>query len=394
VSKLPKSQFSSYKVSVRPTWAEVSLGALRRNFRLVQSHVGAGVTVCAVVKADAYGHGAIECARALEEEGARWFGVTSTEEGLALREAGIRGRILLMTGFWRGEEEEVIRHRLTPAVWQSESLESLEDAAKRLKPSEPLPVHVKVDTGMSRLGLAPGEVAAFVEKLRAAPHVKVESVFTHLASAEITDARSNAEQLAQFDRALAEFRRHGISPELAHTANSAAIASRPASWHNFVRPGISLYGYFLPFVSSTGSKTEQQALPVEPVLSWRTTIVGLRQAGAKQGVGYNATYVTRAPMRLAVLPVGYADGFNRLLSCRGRVLVRGQEALVVGNISMDLTLVDVTAIPEAAVGDEVVIFGESGSHKITASEHANLAGTIPYEILCAISKRVPRRYLP
>src|SRR5438874_1223792 len=162
MSKLPKSPFSSYKVSVRPTWAEVSLGALRRNFRLIQSHVGADVTVCAVVKADAYGHGAVECARALEEEGARWVGVTSTEEGLVLREAGIRGRILLMTGFWRGEEEEVIRHRLTPAVWQTESLELLERAAKRLKNSEPLPVHVKVDTGMSRLGLAPGEVPAFV----------------------------------------------------------------------------------------------------------------------------------------------------------------------------------------------------------------------------------------
>jgi alanine racemase len=376
----------------RPTWAEVSLSALKHNFRAIQSHVGPDVTVCAVVKADAYGHGAIECARALEADGAKWFGVTTTEEGVRLRQAGIAGRILLMTGFWRGEEEAVVEHRLTPAVWQEESLALLEAAAAKLGVDK-FAVHLKLDTGMSRLGVTPEHLLAFLPCLRNAPHLAVEGAFTHLASAEVIDASDVEVQTSRFARALDKIRRSGYSPHYTHIANSAAIAARPQMHSNFVRPGISLYGYYLPFVSSSGEPIEKKPLDVRPVLSWKTHIIGLRDVSAGQGVGYNARLTTSRPTRLAVLPLGYADGLNRHLSCTGRMLVRGQFALIAGNVSMDITLLDVTDIPGTQIGDEVTIIGTDGANTITAWEHATTSHTIPYEILCGINIRVPRRYV-
>jgi alanine racemase len=381
-------QFAS---SSRPTWAEVSLATLRRNFQLTQEHVGPSVTVCAVVKAEAYGHGAAECARALEEEGATWLGVTSTDEGVRLRDAGIKARILLMTGFWRGEEEAVVEHQLTPAVWQQESLERLDRAATNLQAQAA--VHVKIDTGMSRLGVPHGEAGAFCELIARFPQLKVEGVFTHLASSEIVDAESNIQQLAAFEIALSQFRQRGIDPQYIHAANSSAIAGLPASHYNFVRPGISLYGYYLPFVSSTGRPSETRGLAVEPVLSWKTGIIGLRAVNAGSTVGYASSYAARQPMTIAVLPVGYADGLRRELSSLGRVLVRGAVAPIIGRISMDLTLIDISSVPGAEVGDEVIILGRDKGHQLDAWEHATLAQTIPYEILCGISGRVPRRYL-
>lgn len=377
--------------SLRPTWAEVSLEKLRRNFRLTQQHVGPGVTVCAVVKADAYGHGAIECARALEAEGAGWLGVTSTDEGVRLRSAGIKARILLMTGFWRGEEEVVVEQDLTPAVWQRESLKLLDAAARKLK--KEAAVHVKIDTGMSRLGVAHDHVAAFCLLLPTVESLRVEGVFTHLASSEIVDAESNAQQLVRFEAALATFRKHGYEPKFTHAANSSAIVARTDACYNFVRPGISLYGYYLPFLSSTGRPSEIRGLPVEPVLSWKTRIIGMRTVGAGAGIGYGGAHTAREPLTLAVLPLGYADGLNRQLSSLGRVLLRGAVAPIVGRISMDLTLVDVTGISAAEIGDEVTILGADGEHRLDAWEHATLAQTIPYEILCGISARVPRRYV-
>jgi alanine racemase len=374
---------------MRPTWAEVSLRALRANFRRIQQHVGRHVTVCAVVKADAYGHGAAECSRALEAEGAAWLGVTSTEEGVRLREHGLRARILLMTGFWRGEQDDVVRHALTPAAWQGESLELLKQAVSKVG-AQRVPVHVKIDTGMARLGLPHTEAAQFAEDLRRHPELEVEGLFTHLASAEIVDASSNALQSTRFDEARGAFRAAGFAPRYIHMANSAAIVSNAGWRHNFVRPGISLYGYYLPFLSSSGRPVEARGLPVEPVLAWKTRIIGLRHVGPNQPIGYDGAYVTRASARIAVLPVGYADGLNRKLSSQGRVLVRGEFAPIVGNVSMDITLIDISAVARATIGDEVVIIGHQGSRAIDAWEHATLAQTIPYEILCNISSRVPR----
>src|SRR5581483_6991754 len=358
---------------MRPTWAEVSLSALQRNFRVIEKHVGPDVTVCAVVKADAYGHGAVECARALIEAGAAWLGVTSTEEGVRLREAGIGGRILLMTGFWRGEEEAVIRHKLTPAVWQRESLDQLQAAAKKMNVGA-VPVHVKLDTGMARLGLAQGDEKKFLKALLASGRVVAEGVFSHLASAEVLNAKDAADQERRFAQAFARFAKAGVRPRFLHLANSAAIAARRSTWHNFVRPGISLYGYQLPYVNSGKHTAVAPVLPVVPVLSWKTRIIGLRDVPKGQPVGYNGAFVTKAKTTLAVLPVGYADGLSRKLSSAGRVIVRGKYAPIAGRVSMDITLADVTGIGDAAVGDEVVILGCSGECAINADEHACLAG--------------------
>ncbi|MCI0356521.1 MAG: alanine racemase, partial [Acidobacteria bacterium] len=376
-------------MDLRPTWVEVSLGALRHNFRVIREHVAPQAMVCAVVKADAYGHGAAECARALEAAGARWLGVTSTGEGVTLREAGIGGRILLMTGFWQGEEEAVVRQQLTPAVWNRSHIQLLEGAAAKCGAAEPVSVHLKVDTGMARLGINPAELPSFARFLGSAKRVALEGVFTHLASSEIVDAPDVEAQITRFDEALATLSQHGLSPAVVHMANSAAIATRPQTWRSLVRPGIALYGYFLPFTSVNGRAADATlGLPVKPVLSWKTRILSLRDVGAGQALGYNGAYVTRSPSRIAALPVGYADGLSRKLSSKGRVIVRDAYAAMVGNISMDLTLVDVTGIPGVEVGDEVILIGSRGGCSITAWEHARLALTIPYEVLTGLSKRL------
>ena len=232
--------------ATRPTWAYVSLSTLRQNFSAVQRHIGSGITICGVVKADAYGHGATECAQALEKEGAQWLGVTSLDEAIPLREAGIRARILLMTGFWRGEEEEIIRLRLTPTVWEPSQVELLETAAARLSlPSHA--VHLKIDTGMGRLGVALGELPQVCRALKSSPHLSIEGLSAHLASSEILDAPSVDEQLKRFDEARLFLCGEGFDPLLVHTANTGAVISRRESWNTMVRPGIALYGYYLPF---------------------------------------------------------------------------------------------------------------------------------------------------
>jgi alanine racemase len=379
------------RVATRPTWAEVSLATLRQNFRTVLKHTGASVTVCAVVKADAYGHGAVECSRALRDEGARWLGVTSLDEAIPLREAGIESRILLMTGFWRGEESEIVRLRLTPTVWEPWHIEALENASASGNVRQA--VHLKVDTGMGRLGVSLDELPAMLKALAAAPHLVLEGLSTHLASSEIMDAPSVAEQERRFEEAQRMVRQAGFDPTLVHMANTSALISRRETWNNMVRPGIALYGYYLPF-QRAGREVSGGTLrlPVKPVLTWKTRILSMRKFAANQALGYGGTYVTKAPAHVAVLPVGYADGYNRQLSNRGRVIVRDHYAPIIGSISMDLTLVDVTGIPGIAVGDEVILLGSRDGLSVDALEHAMLANSSPYEILCNISKRVPRRY--
>ena len=376
--------------ATRPTWAEVSLSTLRQNFRLLRKHVGSGVSICAVVKADAYGHGATPCAQALEEEGALWLGVTSLDEAIPLRDAGIRARILLMTGFWRGEEEEIVRLQLTPTVWEPGQVKLLEKAAASLGVKHA--VHLKIDTGMGRLGVTPEELPRVCAALKSSPHLELEGLSTHLASSEVLDAPSVEEQLTRFSKADRLLHSEGLRPALVHAANTSAMISRSQTWYNMVRPGLALYGYYLPFeragreVSGSGLR-----LPVKPVLTWKTRILSLRDVQANQALGYGGTYVTKAPARVAALPVGYADGLNRQISANGRVIVRESYAPILGRISMDLTLVDVTGLNGVSVGDEVILLGSSDGLSVDAREHAQLAKTIPYEILCNISKRVPRR---
>ena len=281
---------------------------------------------------------------------------------------------------------------LTPTVWESWQIDGLEKAAARLAISN-FAVHLKVDTGMGRLGVSLDELPGVCAGIKASSHLLLEGVSTHLASSEILDAPSYEEQLKAFEQAKRILSEAGLKPSLAHVANTSAAIARRESWNNMVRPGLALYGYYLPF-ERAGREVSGSAwrLNVKPVLTWKTRILSLREAGANQALGYGGTYTTRSPARIAVLPVGYADGFNRALSSRGRVIVRDHYAPIVGRISMDLTLVDVTGIPGVDVGDEVVLLGSSDGLCVSPQEHADLANTIPYEILCAISQRVPRKY--
>jgi len=344
------------------------------------------------VKADAYGHGAVECSRALEAEGARWLGVTSLDEAIPLRDAGIRANILLMTGFWRGEETEIVRLHLTPTVWERWQIESLERAVLSLGVARH-PVHLKVDTGMGRLGVTVDRLPGVLAILGASKHLALGGLSTHLSDSEVMDAPSVAEQERRFETARRMVREAGMEPAFVHMANTGAVISRRETWHTMVRPGVALYGYYLPF-QRAGREVSGGTLrlPVKPILTWKTRILSLRDFGPNQPLGYGGTYVTKAPAHVAVLPVGYADGYNRQLSNRGRVIVRDHYAPIVGRISMDLTLVDVTGIPGIAVGDEVILLGSSDGLSVDALEHAELANSTPYEILCNISKRVPRRY--
>ena len=382
---------------MRPTWVEVELAALRRNFRALEQFVSPRATVCSVVKADAYGHGAVECARALEAEGAKWFGVTSTEEGLALRKAGINGRILLMTGFWRGDADEAVLHDLTPSVWSWWQIEALESCYNSLgwRVHGSIPFHLKLDSGMSRLGLLPRDLPQFAAALRRARHVQLEGVFSHLASSEVVDAPSVDDQIGVFNECLAELQRAGLNPKYRHIGNTAAILTRERSWYNMLRPGLALYGYHLPAVTSAGAvQSDLGGLPLTPVLSWKTRIIALKDVPAHAAVGYGGSYITPAAARIAILAVGYADGLSRALSSpRGRVIVRDSYAPILGKVAMDLTTVDVTGIPGITIGEEVTIIGSSPHCSITAWEHADLSDSIPYEVLCSIGRRVPRVYV-
>jgi len=378
-----------FSMNTRPNWAEVSLSALQHNFRCVSKLTSADVTICSVVKCDAYGHGVVRCSQALEQAGAEWLGVTSTEEAVAVREGGVRSRVLIMTGFWRGEEEVVLRHSLTPAIATLEHVESLERAAEALgRPAKSVPVHLKVDSGMSRLGLSITELPSFIERLKQSPYIVLEGVFSHLASAEVLDAPDAKQQIAKFGEVIATLERAGLSPKYRHLANTAATLARPETWNNMTRPGVALYGYELPF----SGRANVKPLGLKHVLSWKTRIIATREIPVGTPVGYNGSWTAKRATRLGVIPVGYGDGFTRHLSSAGRVIVREQFAPIVGNVSMDLTTIDLTDLAGADIGDEVILIGQQGSSSILATEHARFANTVVYEILCGLSPRVPRIY--
>ena len=374
----------------RPNWAEISLSTLAENYRIIARHIGPDVTPCCVIKCDAYGHGVIESASALEEAGAVWLGVTSTEEGIAVRDSGVTLPILVMAGFWRGEEEALLRRDLTPAIATLEHIEALERASRALALAHKLPVHLKVDTGMTRLGVSLAILPAFAARIAASPAVELQGVFSHLAESEVLDSSLALRQCADFQRAIEILAAAGLHPQYRHLANTAATVARPQSWNNMVRPGIALDGYNR---ASEGPGAAEATLPVRPVLTWKTRIIALRDIPAGTPVGYNQRWHSARPTRLAVIAVGYGDGFSRHLSNRGQVILRDHYAPIAGNVSMDLTMIDVTDIPEAAIGDEVLLIGRSPHCSVGADDHARLAGTIVYEILCSLSPRVPRVYV-
>ena len=387
---LLSSTQQKFSVHTRPNWAEISLSALAENYQVIARHLGPAITPCCVIKCDAYGHGVIESARALEEAGAVFLGVTSTEEGIAVRDAGVKLPILVMTGFWRGEEEALLRHHLTPAIATVEQIEALERAHSAIGLAQKIPAHLKVDTGMTRLGVSLAELPALAARIASSPAVELEGVFSHLAESEILDSPYVEQQRANFERAIEILAAAGLHPRYRHLANTAATVGRPDTWNNMARPGLALYGYNL---QCEGPGAAAAILPVRPVLTWKTRIIALRDIAAGTSVGYNRRWHADRPTRLAVIPVGYGDGFNRHLSNTGKVILHDQYAPIAGNVSMDLTMIDVTDIPNAAIGDEVLLIGRSEHCTIGADDQARLANTIVYEILCGLSPRVPRVYV-
>jgi alanine racemase len=377
----------------RPLWAEISLKAIARNLKVVRRHIGPKPEILAVVKSNAYGLGAVPVAKALEKAGADRFGVTCGNEGIELREAGIRKPILVLTGFWPGEEKRFIKYRMTPTVTRLDDVRHLERAAKAAGGKSRLRFHLKINTGMNRLGIAPSDIDAFAKALAGCRHIALEGTFTHFASAEDFSARQTDDQEEMFRRCLDRLRAFGISPGIVHMANSGAICARPDTWADMIRPGAILYGYYQSFDPPQKGQEVRDRLPIEPSLSLRARIITLRDLPPGQPVGYGARFVTARPSRIAVINAGYADGILRQRTNRGCVLIRGRRVPLVGTISMDLTTLDVTDLPEAALGDIVTIYGRDGDAEIKVSDVAAEIGTVTSDLLCALGRRVPRYYL-
>lgn len=374
---------------LRPTWVEITLSKLQRNYEGVRKLAGSR-KVMAVVKADAYGHGAVPVAKSLAACGVDWFGVATVEEALELRAAGIGQPVLLLGGLYMSDPAHLIEYRLTPSVSSTARLDTYAQCARRY--GRPIEFHLKIDTGMGRLGLPPDRLASFVEHYRELEGLHLKGFLTHLASAEDLVASQTEEQSGRFRAALERLHSFKIDPEWVHVSNSAALLAGLDFPENLVRIGALLYGYCLPLSFPRGRETPE--LPeFEPVLTFKSRVVFLKDVPSGAPLGYGASFHTRRPSRIATVPVGYADGLSRALSNRGRAIVRDHCAKIVGNISMDLSLLDVTDIPGVAVGDEITLIGKSAHCSITASEIARDLGTVPYEVLCSIGKRVPRLYV-
>lgn len=373
--------------TARPTWAEIDLDALAANLRAVQAQVRPDVGVMAVVKANAYGHDAGLCARCLAMTGANWFGVALPEEAHQLREAGILQPILCLGGFWTGQEDGLLQANLTPVIYRRDQAEALNRAAQARGVKAAF--HLKIDTGMGRLGVPHHVLSEFLDALQTLPHLHLDGVMTHFASADEPSQHDfTALQTARYAASLALVRQRGYAPRWCDLANSAGIYAHPAAHGNLVRAGGVLYGLWRDILP------ELPALPETPklraVLSLQTQITLLKRVPASTPLGYGRTFFTQRESLIATLPIGYNDGYPRALSNRGRVLVRGQFAPVVGRVSMDLTLVDVTAVPDVQLHDTVTLIGTQGALSITAEDIAAQTGTLSYEITCGLSARVPR----
>jgi alanine racemase len=323
--------------------------------------------------------------------------VTSASEGIEVRKAGIRQPILVLTSFWPGEEENLLKHNLTPVIHRCDQLAPLDHAASKSRSRIPFSFHLKMDTGMNRLGIAPSDVDCFVGQLAKCRHLQLGGVLTHFASSEAfapsAQGQQTREQEEHFFVALERLRALGVDPGIVHLANSAAIAVRPETWADMVRPGVILYGYHPGYDPPERRSEAEKKLPLKPVMSLRTRIISLRRVPAGASVGYGGKFVTERPSVIGVLAAGYGDGVHRSLGNRGCVLVRGKLAPIVGIVSMDVTMIDVTEVPSVELGDLVTIYGVDGEHVHLASQVARGIGTVTSDLLCAVSARVPRLYV-
>ena len=371
---------------VRPTRAEINLAHLRHNLRVLR-RAAAGAQIWAVLKADAYGHGSKAVARTLERAGVDGVCVALLEEAVELRDAGIRAPILVMGGYYGRALAELQAHDLIPVVHDAGQVEVLADEV-RYSDGQRMDVHVKVDTGMGRLGATAGGVIRVGEALRRHPQLRLTGLMTHFACADSDDGSVSVhEQLDRFDAATGELGRMGLVPGVRHAANSAALLRLPRSRLDLVRPGIAVFGV---------EPAAGTASALRPVMQIRTQIVALRELAPGRSTGYGSTWTATRPSRIATIPMGYADGLSRALSNRGHVLVRGRRAPIAGVVSMDMAMVDVTDVEGVSVGDECVVLGRQqgalGDETITATEIAAQLGTIPWEVLTSVSRRVPRFY--
>jgi len=397
------AQNNPHKEVRRPVWAEVSLSALTDNFKAIRQYVNPPEEkrktprkILSIVKGNGYGHGGPAVAKALEKAGSDWFGVTCTDEGIAVRKAGVRKPILVLTSFVPGEERLLVQHDLTAVIHRCQQLPLLERAATRFGKKR-VPFHLKIDTGMNRLGIASSDADCFARQYAKCKHLQLTGIFSHFASSEVfTDTavgKQTREQEQRFYAALERLRALGIDPGIVHLANSAAIVTRPETWADMVRPGAILYGYHPGYDPMEKREEAEERLPLRPVMSLRSRIISLRNVPTGAGVGYNATFVAKRPSRIGVLAAGYGDGIHRSLGNRGNVLLRGKLAPIVGIISMDVTMIDVTDVADAGIGDVATIYGSDGAAALPANRVARSIGTVTSDLLCMASQRVPRLYV-
>ena len=387
----------------RPTWAEISLSALVNNFHAIREYVNPPVEqrkvprqLLCIVKGNGYGHGGAQVARVLEQNGADWFGVATSGEGVQIRKAGVRAPILVLGGFWSGEEETLLEYSLTPSIHRCEQLQSFQDAAARMRRNNAL-IQLKIETGLNRLGIHPGDMECFTRALAKCPRLVLTGSYTHFASSETLEAHhmgtKTRRQMECFHSAIERLRKLHVEPGVLHLANSAAIAALPETWADMVRPGVILYGYHSGYDPRECRKEIEAALPLDPVMSLRTRVIKLRTISKGESVGYNGSWTAQRPSRIAVLAAGFADGIHRSLGNHGSVIIRGQRAPLAGSISMDLVIADVTDIPDAALGDIATFYGTVGEQSYPANVIAQGIGTITSELLTSVSQRVPRIYV-
>lgn len=365
----------------RPTICFIDHEALRWNLRQIRERVGSQVKILAMVKANGYGHGAAAIAQTLAGAGTDAFGVATLEEGIELRRAGIRAPVLVLAGAYDDQLDEFLKHSLTPVVHDLARSTRLEQAVKQRDTT--LNVQLKIDTGMGRLGFVAAECDAWIGEIKKLTALKIAGVFSHFSHADSVEGDYTRHQLEIFNRVVERLRGEQIAPALVHFANSAATITLPAAYFDMVRPGIMLYGvYPAPAMASQ--------ISLKPVLTWQTKILQLKKVSSGTSISYGQTFITKRESLIATLPIGYADGYPRLLSNRGEVLVGGQRAKVAGRVCMDLTMIDVTDIRNVKQGDEVVLLGRQSDAEVSADQIAAWANTISYEILTSISARVPR----
>ena len=392
-SKLKSMSFSrdeQNRVARRPTWAEIDLNNLAANFNRIKQRVNPTARVMAIVKANAYGHGAVACARKLASIGADWFGVALPEEGIELRAAGITQPVLCLAGFWPGQAAMCVQHKLTPVVYRVDMIETLNRVAADA--GSVIDVHVKVDSGMGRLGVRFDQLSEFVGALEQFRNVRIDGLMSHLAAADDAACQPLTRgQIHRFEEAVTVFRDQGYHPTHLHLANSAAIFGYREAWGNMVRPGGVLYGLWRDVLPLSTSDAE-----LLPVMSVHSRVSLLKWVPPGETIGYGCTFEASRRTLIATVPIGYHDGYLRGLSNRANAMVRGTYAPVVGRVSMDLTLIDVTNVPSVEVDDQVTLLGANRNHaelRITAEDLARIVGTLSYEVTCGVSERVPRVYV-